>query len=272
MKSFQSKTVVITGAASGIGRGLAINFAKQGAKLALNDFDESGLQETVAEFPKGTDVFTSVFDVSQKEAMFQFADEVHTRFGRVDVMINNAGVAIAGFRTDEVSIEDYEWIMGINLWGMMYGSLAFLPLLRQQSESALVNVSSIFGLHGIPGQAPYVTTKFAIRGFTESLMLEEQAHNTGVAVSSVHPGGIKTNIAKASRGADTDPEAIAEFEKNFKTTPARAAEIIIKGIRRKKMRILVGTDAHIFHWFTHRMRFLIVHFIRKNYRKVFGVS
>lgn len=272
MKSFQSKVVVITGAASGIGRALAINFAQQGAKLALNDFDEKGLQETVALFPAGTAAFTSVFDVAQREAMYGFAEAVIEHYGKVDVMINNAGVAIAGFQADEVSIEDYEWIMGINLWGMMYGSLAFLPYLRQQSESALVNVSSIFGLHGIPGQTPYATTKFAIRGFTESLALEEQVHKTGVAVSSVHPGGVKTNIAKASRGSEAVPEAIAEFDKKLRTSPEKAAEIIIKGIRRKKLRILVGTDAHIFHFLTHRMRFLIVHFVRKNYKRILSIS
>lgn len=268
MKSFENKVVVITGAGSGIGRALAFNFAQLGSNLALNDFDEKRLLETLALLPVNTKVIHSVFDVSKRDLMFQFADEVVEKLGKVDVMINNAGVAIAGFRADEVSIEDYEWIIGINLWGMIYGSLAFLPYLRKQKESALVNISSIFGLHGIPAQAPYVTTKFAIRGFTESLMLEEQALNTGLTVSSVHPGGIKTNIAKASRGAKTDPQAIAEFEKNFRTTAEKAAKIIIKGVRKKKMRILVGTDAHIFHFLVHRLRFLVVYFAKKSFLKV----
>ncbi len=270
MKSFESKVVVITGAASGIGRALALNFAGLGAKLALNDFNDTGLQETMSLLPKGTDAFASAFDVSKKDLMFGFADAVVARYGRVDVMINNAGVAIAAHRADEVSIADYEWIMGINLWGMMYGSLAFLPHLRKQSESSLVNVSSIFGLHGIPSQAPYVTTKFAIRGFTESLALEEDVHGTGVAVSSVHPGGIQTNIARAARGAEKDPEAIAKFEMNLRTTPDRAAKIIIAGIRRKKARILVGADAHLFHYFTHRLRFVIQFFLKRGYRQLTG--
>jgi NAD(P)-dependent dehydrogenase (short-subunit alcohol dehydrogenase family) len=270
MNSFLSKVVVITGAGSGIGRALAMAFAGQGARLALNDFNEQTLQETVAALPAGTEVFAATFDVSKKELMFQFADDVLEKFGKVDVVINNAGVAIAGFRTDEVSIEDYEWIMGINLWGMIYGSLAFLPHLRKQQESALVNVSSIFGLHGIPVQAPYVTTKFAIRGFTESLALEEQVHGTGVTVSSVHPGGIKTNIARASKGAEVDPQAIAEFEKQFRTTPERAAAIILRGIRKKKSRILVGTDAHIFHFAAHRMRFLLRYFLKRGLKKTVG--
>jgi butyryl-CoA dehydrogenase len=272
MNSFQSKVVVVTGAGSGIGRALAMAFAGQGARLALNDFNEQTLQETVAALPAGTEVFASAFDVSKKEAVFQFADDVLRKYGKVDVVVNNAGVAIAGFRTDEVSIEDYEWIMGINLWGMIYGSLAFLPHLRKQQESALVNVSSIFGLHGIPVQAPYVTTKFAIRGFTESLALEEEAHGTGLTVSSVHPGGIQTNIAKASRGAEVDPQAIAEFEKQFRTTPERAAEIILRGIRKKKSRILVGIDAHIFHFAAHRMRFLLRYFLKRGLKKTVGTK
>ena len=272
MKSFQSKVVVITGAGSGIGRALATHFAGLGAKLALNDFNATSLQETTGLLPSGTNVLASAFDVSQKEAMFLFAEQVVARFGRVDVMINNAGVAISAFTADAVSITDYEWIMGINLWGMMYGSFAFLPHLRKQAESALVNVSSIFGLHGIPGQAPYVTTKFAIRGFTESLALEEKAHGTGVTVSSVHPGGIKTNIARAARGAETDPEAIDKFEQNFRTTPERAAQIIVSGIRRQKSRILVGADAHLFHFVTHRLRWVLQLLLLRGYRQVLGAK
>lgn len=268
MKDFKNKVVTITGAGSGMGRTMAINFAKQGAKLALNDFNEKGLKETVTLLPPSTEVFTSVFDVSRKEDMFKFADDVNAKFGRVDVMINNAGVAIAKHTTDEVPIVDYEWILGINMWGVMYGSLAFLPYLRKQKESALVNFSSIFGLHGIPGQTPYATAKFAVRGFTESLELEEKIHKTGVAVSSVHPGGIQTNIAKAARGAEADPETIKNFEKMFFTTPEKAAQIIINGIKKKKSRILVGIDAHFFHYFSNRLRFLAKYIVSAGYKKM----
>ena len=244
------------------------DFAKQGAKLALNDFNEKGLKETAAMLPASTEVFTSVFDVSKKDDMFKFADDVNKKFGRVDAMINNAGVAIAKHTTDKVPIEDYEWILGINMWGVMYGSLAFLPYLRKQKESSLVNFSSIFGLHGIPGQTPYATAKFAVRGFTESLELEETIHKTGVAVSCVHPGGIKTNIAKAARGAEADPETIKNFEKMFFTSSEKAAQIIINGMKSKKSRILVGIDAHFFHYFSNRMRFIAKNIVSAGYKKM----
>lgn len=268
MKDFKNKVVAITGAGSGMGRAMAINFAKQGAKLALNDFNEKGLKETAAMLPASAEVFTSVFDVSKKDDMFKFADDVNKKFGRVDVMINNAGVAIAKHTTDNVPITDYEWILGINMWGVMYGSLAFLPYLRKQKESSLVNFSSIFGLHGIPGQTPYATAKFAVRGFTESLELEENIHKTGVAVSCVHPGGIQTNIAKAARGAEADPETIKNFEKMFFTTSEKAAQIIINGIKAKRSRILVGIDAHFFHYFSNRLRFLAKFIVASGYKKM----
>ena len=154
------------------------------------------------------------------------------------------------------------------MWGVIYGSLAFLPHLRKQKESSLVNFSSIFGLHGIPGQAPYAISKFAVRGFTESLELEEKLHKTGVAVSSVHPGGIKTNIAKAARGAEEDPETIANFEKLFFTTADQAADTIIKGIKNKTSRVLVGFDAHFFNFFVNKFRFLAKFILSSGYKRM----
>lgn len=268
MKSFQSKVVVITGAGSGIGRALAVHFASLGARLALNDFQQEGLAGTAALLPEGADAMQAVFDVADREAMFRFAEEVHAWHGRVDVVVNNAGVAIAGLRTDAVTVADYEWLLGINLWGMVYGSLAFLPHLRAQPESALVNVSSIFGLHGIPGQSPYVTSKFAIRGFTESLAIEEAAHGSGVTVSCVHPGGVRTNIARAAKGAEAAPEAIDRFEQHLRTSPERAAAVIVRGIRRKRTRILVGPDAHLFHFAAHRLRWVLRRFLQRGYRRM----
>ena len=245
MKDFENKVIVITGTGSGMGRALAIEFYRLGAKLAINDFSESTLLETVDMVGGREAVFYQAFDVSDKTVFYQFADDVMAHYGCVNVVINNAGVAISKLPAGEITIADYEWIFGINLWGMMYGSLAFLPHLRKQEESSIVNLSSIFGIHGVPYQAAYCTTKFGIRGFSESLALEERFNKTGVTVTSVHPGGIKTNIARNSRYANSDITAIQKFEKSFITSPEKAAKAIIDGIRRKKMRVLVGPDAKV---------------------------
>jgi len=252
MKEFADKVVVITGAGSGIGRALALNFASKGARLALNDYDPKGLQATTELLLANCQHFTSEFDVSKKESVYQFAEEVKEHFGRADVLINNAGVGLSKFRTDEVSPEDYEWMMGINVWGVIYGSLAFLPLLRKQSEASLVNISSAFGIYGIPYQTPYSTAKFAVRGFTESLAMEEKLNKTNLHIASVHPGGIKTNISKNARHADQHPQAMENFEKMLRMSSEDAAAAIISGIKRKKMRILVGNDAKLF-WLLSKM-------------------
>jgi NAD(P)-dependent dehydrogenase (short-subunit alcohol dehydrogenase family) len=250
MKDFENKVVVITGAGSGIGRALSLAFHKLGAKLAINDNNENALLETVAMAGGPGKVFYQVFDVADKTAFYEFADNVIAHYGRVDAVINNAGVAIFKLTALEISTADYEWIFGINLWGMMYGSLAFLPHLRKQKESSIVNLSSIFGIIGFPQQAAYCTTKFAIRGFTETLALEERMLKTGVTVTSVHPGGIKTNIARNARYAEIDEIATEQFEKSFITTPEKAAQTIIRGIQRKKTRVLVGPDAKLLYFLT----------------------
>lgn len=246
MKIFQDKVVAITGAGSGIGQALAIQFAKEKAKLALNDSNAKTLAATIQQLPKETKVYQAIFDVSKKEEVLQFAQNVNTEFGKVDILINNAGVAISKLRTDEVSIEEYEWIVGVNMWGVIYGTHSFLPFLRKQKESAIVNMSSAFAFHGIPFQTGYCCTKFAVRGFTESLELEERFLKTGVSVSCVLPGPIKTNLNKNALKAADYPEVTADFEKLMKMTPAEGAAIIIKGIRKKKARILVGTEAKAF--------------------------
>lgn len=246
MKEFKNKTVVITGAGSGIGRALALDFAQRGANVALNDFKEATLSETIDLLGDKVSVFSAVFDVSDEKAMKQFALDVVAKFGRVDVVINNAGVAQESLLVNEIKDEDFEWLLGINMWGTIYGSRAFLPYLRLQKESSLVNISSVFGLIGIPGVSSYSVSKFAVRGLSESILLEERINKTGVAVSCVHPGGIKTNIAKSARGADH--AKLAEFEKALRTSPTKAAAIIIKGIQRKKSKILVGPDAYLIYY------------------------
>ena len=248
MKEFKDKVVVITGAGSGIGRALALHFANRQSRLAINDFNAEGLAETVGMLPSGIDVLQKVFDVSIRKEMYAFSAEVMNRYGQVDIVINNAGVALSKLNTHETTWEQYEWIIGINLWGMMYGSLAFLPYLRKRDESSLVNVSSIFGLHGVPGQAGYCTTKFGIRGFTESLSIEEEIAGSSVTVTSVHPGGIQTNIARNAQGADIGEEEMQRIEKAFITTPTKAAEVIAKGISKKKKRVVIGRDGKRFHF------------------------
>ena len=268
MKDFKNKVVVITGVGSGIGRALAVAFHKKGAKLALNDFNESTLLETVAMLGGESAVFSKPFDVADKTAFFQFAEEVVEHYGEVDVVINNAGVGISRLSTLEVSIEDYEWIFGINLWGMMYGTLAFLPHLRKQKEASVVNVSSIFGFHGIPFQTAYSTTKFGIRGCTESLAVEEKILKTGVTVTSVHPGGIKTNIARSSRHRVQDEEFLQKVEANFITSSAKAAKTILNGIQGKKMRVVIGPDGKIFYWMNKLSQWLVVRVLMRFAKKI----
>lgn len=253
MQTFKNKVVVITGAASGIGKSLAIAFAKAGSQLSLNDYDEKGLAKTVEEIKSlgEINIYTSVFDVSNQEAMNQFAEETNNTFGKIDVMINNAGVALGRVTGEHVQRKDFEWIMNINFWGMVNGTQAFLPFIKKQKEGALANVSSIFGIAGIAHQAAYCSSKFAIRGYTESVRMEGKLEFPQVTIHSIHPGGISTNIVKNSRWTETNvsEEEKAILTKNFEeqlvTSPEKAAEIIFNGIRKKKERIIVGTDAKI---------------------------
>jgi NAD(P)-dependent dehydrogenase (short-subunit alcohol dehydrogenase family) len=237
---------VVTGAAGGIGRALARRLAAEGAALALADLDEGALAEVASELTEeGREVSTHAVDVSDAARVAEFAREVEARHGRADALVNNAGVALIG-DVEEVSLADIEWLMGVNFWGVVHGVKHFLPLLRRQPESYLVNVSSIFGVVAPPGQAAYCASKFAVRGFTEAL--RHELEGTGVRVSCVHPGGVKTDIARKARaGADAAPgkhERESErFERLSITTPERAAERIVNGMLRGEARILVGRDA-----------------------------
>ncbi len=256
MKNLKNKVVVITGAASGIGKALAQHFAKAGSLLALNDFDEKGLMQVVEELEKenSNKIIYSAFDVSKIKEFENFAKKIESEYQRVDIVINNAGVALGRVSIEEVDYQDFEWVMNINFWGMVYGTKIFLPLLKQQSEAALVNISSVFGIAGISHQGAYCASKFAIRGFTESLRMEALQDFPQVLIHTVHPGGIKTNIAKNSRWAgeevskDEVEELTKKFEKMFITTPASAASTIVNGIQKKKSRILIGKDARQLDW------------------------
>ncbi|MEU4669981.1 SDR family NAD(P)-dependent oxidoreductase [Amycolatopsis sp. NPDC023774] len=247
MKEFTDKVVVITGAGSGIGRALALGLGLRGARLALSDVDAEGLGSTVeAVKSQGADVRGYSLDVSDRAAVLAHADEVASAFGRVNVVVNNAGVAL-GATVEDMTFEDYDWLMGINLGGVVNGTKAFLPHLIGSGDGHLVNISSVFGFVGVPTQSAYNAAKFAVRGFTEALREEMLAARHPVAVSCVHPGGIKTNIARHARGgSDGDQEAAAAgFEKIAMTTPKKAAETIIRGVERRSARILIGPDAYV---------------------------
>jgi len=246
--TFSTKSVaVITGAASGIGRALAVRIAQEGiAGIAISDVNEDGLRET-AGLVEATRVPVSihVFDVSNREAVAKFADEIVAKHGRVTHLINNAGVGVIG-TFQQLAIEDFEWLMGISFWGVVYCTKAFLPTLLEQESAHIVNVSSVFGLIAPAEQSAYTSSKFAVRGFTESL--RHELAETNVSVACVHPGGIKTNIVRNSKvgsgtPADWKEQGVKFFDKIAKTSSEEAAEVIVHGMQEKNPRILIGQDA-----------------------------
>jgi NAD(P)-dependent dehydrogenase (short-subunit alcohol dehydrogenase family) len=237
---------VVTGAGSGIGRALALRLAAAGSALAIADVDEKGLVETAASVTtKQAVISTHVLDVSSEAAVRGFAQDVAARHGRVTLLINNAGVALHGM-FEELSLEDLRWLMGINFWGVVYGVMYFLPILKQQPRAHIVNLSSVFGIIAPAGQCAYSASKFAVRGFTEAI--RHELEGTSVSVSCVHPGGIHTPIAKRARlGAHASESkrqaAIDYFEKVTPTSPEAAAARILKGVEKREPRILIGRDA-----------------------------
>ena len=257
MKSFKNKVAAITGAASGIGRALALELGGRGCHLALSDIDEAELGETVQKVSGlGVRVTSERVDVADREAVHAWADRVVSEHGKVNLIVNNAGVAL-GSTVEKMSYGDFEWLMGVNFWGVVHGTKAFLPHLKATGDGHIVNISSVFGLAGIPSQSAYNSAKFAVRGFTESLREELDMLGYGVSASSVHPGGIKTNIARAARmdesirdlglGAEgLDTREV--FERSFITTAESAARTIVEGVKRNQRRILVGPDARVYDW------------------------
>jgi NAD(P)-dependent dehydrogenase (short-subunit alcohol dehydrogenase family) len=253
MKSLKDKVVVITGAGSGIGQALAIEAAKEGALLAISDVNEVGLAETAsrAKDAGATDVQTARLDVADRAAFQAYAADVVAHFGRVNLVVNNAGVALAGDFVD-LTYEDIDWILGINLHGVINGSKEFLPHLIESGDGHLVNISSLFGLVSMPGQSAYNATKYAVRGLTEAIREEMLVGKTGVGVTVVHPGGIKTAIARNARvSAKEDQAKTAElFDKYLaRTTSESAAKQILKAVKKDKARLLIGLDAHAVHNF-----------------------
>lgn len=253
MKDFKNKAAAITGAGSGIGRALSLQLARQGCDLALSDINTEGLRETARQAKEfEVKVTTKKLDVADRKAIYAWADKVVADHGKVNLIFNNAGVAL-GSSVEGMSDEDLEWLMDINFWGVVNGTRAFMPHLKASGEGHIINVSSIFGLAGIPSQSAYNASKFAVRGFTESLRQELDMSRSCVSATSVHPGGIKTNIAKSARFSGNMQElmgkdetaAKANFEKLFITTADKAAQVILRGVRRNQRRVLIGPDAHV---------------------------
>ena len=238
---------VVTGAGSGIGRALAQQLAAAGSALALADVDEAGLTQTAQTLEKKSGLITThVVDVADEAGVRSFAEDVGKRHGRVTLLVNNAGVSLHG-DFEEISLDDFRWLMNINFWGTVYGVNYFLPILKREKRAQIVNLSSVFGIIAPAGQCAYAASKFAVRGFTEALRHELEGGNVGV--SCVHPGGIKTPIARRSRigaGASASKREanIERFERLARTPPEKAAERILRGVARREPRILIGTDAY----------------------------
>jgi short-subunit dehydrogenase len=250
MTAIRGAAAAVTGAASGIGKALAIEFAARGAELALADRDEAGLASVAAEIGSKAKVSTHRVDVGEPAQIAGFVREAIAAHPALNIVVNNAGVALLG-QFHEIDQAQMEWLFNINFWGAVHSTRAFLPHLATRREAHIVNVSSIFGIVAPPGQTAYAAAKFALRGFSESLRHELQMANSPVRLSVVHPGGILTNIVRNSRAGSgvTDnarrAESIERFDQIAKTTPQQAARTIIDGIERNRPRILIGGDARM---------------------------
>ena len=265
MRGFAGKVAVVTGAGSGIGQALAIELGRSGAKVAISDVDLEGLAQTEEQLKAiGAPVKADRLDVTEREAFLAYAEAVNEHFGKVNQIYNNAGIAFTG--DIEVSqFKDIERVMDVDYWGVVNGTKAFLPYVIASGDGHIINVSSVFGLFSVPGQAAYNAAKFAVRGFSEALRQEMILARHPVAVTTVHPGGIKTGIARnatAAEGLDRD-ELAKLFDKRLaRTRPRRAAEVILDAVRKKKARVLVGMDAKVLD--------LMVRVAGPYYQQVFG--
>lgn len=260
------RTCVITGAGSGIGRALAQRLSGMNCPVAICDWNEEALEETAASLK--TPVLARKLDVSDRLATMAFAAEVKDWApGKFGMFINNAGVTVSQLAA-EAAVEDDEWVMNVNFWGVVNGSRAYLPLLIEQGDGALVNVSSIFGLMGFPAQSMYCASKHAVRGYTESL--RHEMRGTDIRICTVHPGGIKTNIVRNARfhkddvGRTDRKELEREFDKITITTPHKAAKTIQQGVDKNKARILIGPDAVATSILTRMMPVRYMDVIKKN--------
>lgn len=247
MQRIEGRVAVVTGAASGIGRATAKALAARGCQVAVCDVAEEGLDSLCAELEdQGRRYSRHRVDVADRERMARFAHEVVAEHGAVHIVVNNAGVAL-GESIEELSWDDFDWLVGINFWGVVHGCRFFLPQLRAQDEAHIVNISSMFGFGGLPSQGPYCATKAAVRSLTETL--HGELGGTRIGVTSVHPGGIATNIVNNARFADAEGKARAAemFERRGKA-PEEVARRIVRAIERNKLRVVICPEAHLFDW------------------------
>ncbi len=250
MRTLKDRVAVVTGAAGGIGRATAVALSRAGCDVALVDIDEVGLAETRRQVEaQGRRSSVHLVDVSNRAAMEALVPAVIDAHGSVHVVVNNAGVSVTS-RFEEQSIEDFEWLIGINFWGVVYGAKFFLPELRKNGEGYIVNISSMFGFIGLPSQTSYAASKFAVHGMSESMRYELAPH--GIGVMSVHPGMIRTGIVKAARIAVPESPGlqheVAKTFDRFGWPPERVANKIVRGIQRGHARVVVGPEAHLVDW------------------------
>ena len=244
---FADSVAVVTGAGSGMGRSLAQQLAAKGSSLALADVSEKGLDETIAGLERTTGKVTRhIVNVAEEAQVKKFADEVAEQHGRATILFNNAGVALLG-HLEEISLQEFRWLMDINFWGVVYGVTYFLPLLKKEKRAHIVNTSSLLGFFGASGQGAYCASKFAVRGYTESL--HHELLGTNVGVTCVHPGFVRTAIAERAKvgvGAKGGlrQESLARFAKVARTDAATAAGKILRGVELRKARVLIGADAY----------------------------
>ena len=256
MADLKGKVIAVTGAGSGIGRALALNLARRGAIVALADKDEAGLQETLrllGNYPKSG----KAFDVTDRAALKAWIDGAAAEFGGLDGIINNAGLSVVAPFT-ACPREDFDRVMAVNFDAVVEGCRQALPYVKARAASEgvgwIVNISSVFGMMGYPTQSAYNASKYAVRGLTEALHLELSVTDPNVRVVRVHPGGIKTNVARNAKvvahmpGTPNSLDSAAEFEKAARTTPEEAAEVILRGMERGDHRVLIGADARFIDW------------------------
>jgi butyryl-CoA dehydrogenase len=253
MKDVTGRVAAVTGAGSGIGRALSIELARRGAHVAISDVDAEGLAATVAACEgHGVKVTSASVDVADRSQVHDWAEQVVGEHGRCNLIVNNAGVALSA-TVESMTYDDLDWLMGVNFWGVVHGTKEFLPHLKAAGEGHVVNVSSVFGLMAIPSQSAYNAAKFAVRGFTDALRIELDIERCGVSATTVHPGGIRTNIVRNARldpatsplGGDNEAAAV-QFARAARTTPEAAATQILAAVERNRRRALIGPDAVLF--------------------------